>query len=421
MKFRLVAVAVIVAAIAVAGWIGARQFQETGESNLPIAEVREGEFLAVIRARGQVQADRSVPIYAPVAQDLRIAWMAPAGEIIQESEPMIRFDSSVAQRDLIQRQAARDRARASLEQAIAEERIAAERDQADLVDARLNVEIARLGTANNEFVGRLDAERSLIDLGIAEQNLRQLEAEVEQRAVSSESRIASLERQLEDAQAEVDVIDARIGRMEIRAPLTGYAIYARNNTSLTSALGGGSPQPFRVGDQVSGGMNLADIPDLDSLVIDAEIEEIDRGRIRVGDGVVVRIDALPELEIETTLTGISPLAEISPSSRGRSFHAYAALGAGVDSRLRPGMNGSLDIVIERIPDAKTIPVEALFTRAGKPTVYTVEGEGYRAVEVEVLARNPDEVAVAGIASGARVTLVDPFAGRDANTEAGGGE
>ncbi len=39
-------------------------------------------------------------------------------------------------------------------------------------------------------------------------------------------------------------------------------------------------------------------------------------------------------------------------------------------------------------------------------MYLAEKGAYRAVEVELLARNPDEVAVKGIPAGAMVTLVD---------------
>ena len=419
--FRIVAGIVIVLSAVAAGWIGSLQFQEADESALALAPVREGEFVAVIRTRGQIQALRSYPIYAPLAQDLRISWMAPAGDMVEEGQPMIRFDSSSAERDLIQRRAATEQAQANLDQAIAEARISEEHDRRDLVDARLNVELAALRTADSEFVGRIEAEQGQIDLRVAEQNLRQLEAEIVQRAVSSESRIASLRRQLEQARAEVEVIESRIAGMEVLAPTTGYAIYMTNTTSLAAALSGQAQAPLRVGDQVSAGRNVATIPDLASLLIDVTVEEIDRGRIRPGDQVIVRVDALPELSIETTLTGISPLAEMSLDGRGRSFHAYAALGEEADPRVRPGMNGSMDIVTERIPDAMIIPAQALFTRNGKPAVYVVEADGFRPVEVEVLARNPDEIAVAGIAPDARVTLVDPFAaGNGENPDAAEG-
>jgi hypothetical protein len=89
----------------------------------------------------------------------------------------------------------------------------------------------------------------------------------------------------------------------------------------------------------------------------------------------------------------------------RSFRAYAAI-LRPDKRLRPEMNGGMDIIVSRLPDAISIPSKALFTRNGKPIVYLAERGRYRAAEVEVLARNPDEVAIAGIPAGSTVALVD---------------
>lgn len=419
-RFRIVAAVVITASVAAAIWIGTLQFARAEGTSVPMAPVRSGEFVAVIRTRGQIEAQRAFPIYAPLVGDLRIAWMASPSEVIQRGEPILRFDSSTAERDLIARRAAAAQARAALDRALVEAKAAAEHDERDLVDARLGVELATLSTADSEFVARLEAERGQIDLRVAEQNLRKVEAEVAQRKVSRESQIASLRRQLESAETWVEIVESRIERMEVRAPLAGYAIYAANRTSLTSALGGAAQQPFRVGDQVPAGMNLATIPDLSSLLIDVSVEEIDRGRMSVGDEVIVRVDALPELSIATTLSAISPIAEMSLDARGRGFHAYASLGGTVDPRVRPGMNGSMDIVTERIPEAIIVPAQAVFTRNGKPTVYLVEREGFTPLEVEVLARNPDEFAVRGIPADARVTLADPSAEEAEDTDAATG-
>jgi len=332
--------------------------------------------------------------------------MAPPSEPIEQGEPMLRFDTSVAERELIERRTTLQRAQTSLNQALADATVAEEQDRRDLVDARLGVELAELAIVDSEFVARIEAEQGRIDLRVAEQKLRQTEAEVEQRKVSRESNIASLRRQLEEAQMWHGVFERRIERMELRAPLSGYALYASGRTTLAAALAGGAAQPLRVGDQVPSLMEIATFPDLATLQIDVTVEEIDRGRMNVGDEVIVRIDALPDVSIPARLTAIAPLAELS--SRGRSFHAYAALGEDVDPRIRPGMNGSMDVVIERIPDATIVPARALFTRGGRPAVHVVEGGEIHTVEVEVLARNPDEIAVTGVAADTRVTLVDPF-------------
>jgi HlyD family secretion protein len=166
-------------------------------------------------------------------------------------------------------------------------------------------------------------------------------------------------------------------------------------------------KPFKVGDNVYSGMNLAEIPDMSSLAMDAKVEEIDRGRIQVGKDVRVRVDALLELQMQAKITQISPLAELSNDyPPTRSFRAYAALQK-PDSRLRPGMNGGMDIVIDRLPKAISIPAKAVFTRDGKPAVFVAERGTYHAVVVQLLARNPDEVAVSGISARAMVALVDP--------------
>ncbi|MEI9973441.1 MAG: HlyD family efflux transporter periplasmic adaptor subunit [Ignavibacteriota bacterium] len=66
-----------------------------------------------------------------------------------------------------------------------------------------------------------------------------------------------------------------------------------------------------MGDTVYSGMDLGEIPDMDTIELEGKIEEIDRGRIAVGQDVQVKIDALPELTMPAKLTVISPLAEVS--------------------------------------------------------------------------------------------------------------
>jgi multidrug resistance efflux pump len=328
--------------------------------------------------------------------------MAPNGEAVEKDAPVIRFDSSTAQQDLIRKEAQLTQSQATLDQAVAQAQITADHDQGDLTDARFNVEKTRLGTAANEFVGRLQAEQARIDLGVAEQRLKVQDANIALHAASDKSRLASLTRQRDQAKADVALTKARIAQMEIPAPLGGVVVFVSNYNQ-----GPLNAKPFKVGDNVYSGMNLAEIPDMSSLAMDAKVEEIDRGRVSVGKDVQVRVDALPELLISARITQISPLAELSSDyPPTRSFRAYAALEK-PDTRLRPGMNGGMDIIIERIPKAVSIPSKAVFTRDGKPVVFVADHGAYRPEVVQLLARNPDEVAVSGLKAGTMVALADP--------------
>ena len=369
---------------------------------LPSAPARQGDFLVLIRCRGELKAERSVSVSAPMVPNLRIAWMTPPGATVKEGESIVKFDSSSAQQTLMQKEAALRQAQATLDQALAQSKITTEQDKTDLADANFTVERARLEASKQEIVSRLQGEASKVDYGVAQQKLKVQEATVDLHATSDRSKIASLTRQRDQAQSDVDITKARIAQMELKSPISGFLIFQSNYSQSWM-----NAKPFKVGDNVYAGMVLAEMPDLTTLLMDAKVEETDRGRIAINQEVKVRVDSLPELTLKATVHQISLLAEASNEFPPvRSFRAYAAIPK-PDARLRPGMNGGMDIIISRIPNAISIPSKALFTHAGKPIVYVAENGRYNPVSIDVLARNPDEIAVKGIRPGAMVTLVDP--------------
>ena len=71
-----------------------------------LAPARKGDFLAIIRCRGDLKAGRSAQVYTPVVPNLRISWMAPSGDPVSAGDPLIKFDSSSAQQQLMQQRIA---------------------------------------------------------------------------------------------------------------------------------------------------------------------------------------------------------------------------------------------------------------------------------------------------------------------------
>ena len=393
---------VILAAVGAASAGIYRYRQAAGVVDLPVAPARKGEFLVIIRCRGDLKAGRSAQIYTPIVPNLRIAWMAPPGEPVAAGDSLIKFDSSSAEQTLAQKQAALRQAQATLDQAVAQAKITAEQDASDLAQAKYTVERARLEASKEDILSKIDGDEKKVDQAVAEQRLKAQQATVALHAASDKSKIASLTRLRDQAQGDVDVTQHRIAQMEIKAPIAGIPNYAPNYSQ-----GWNNVRPFKVGDNVFAGMNLAEIPDLNTLEMDAKVEETDRGRIGPGNDVRVKVDSLPELNLPAKVDRISPLAELSTNEwpPTRTFRAYARI-LHPDSRLRPGMNGGMDIIISRIPNAISIPAKAIFTKDGKPVAYVAKNRHYTPVAVEVQARNPDEVAVKGIAPGAMVALVD---------------
>jgi multidrug efflux pump subunit AcrA (membrane-fusion protein) len=407
MKARFVAALVLLAAAASGGWAYLRYGRDGASISLPSAIARQGEFLVIVSSRGELVAERSVLINAPLnVPNLQLTWTAPPGSAIQKDDVILKFDVSGAQRQLREKEAALKQAEAALEQATSAGRIAEEQDRLELSSLAHAVRRAEIEVSKQEIVSKMQAEQSRIDLDLARNKLKVQQATLDFNRASSNSKIAALKAVETKSRAEVEITTRRISRMEVKAPSAGVLSFLMNYSQ-----GWMNAKPFKIGDNVWPGSAIAEIPDLQSLRFKGKLEEIDRARVQPKHKVRLQLDPFPEISFPGSVDSISPLTEQNfewPPSR--NFRAFATFDK-IDPRLRPGMNGRADIVVERIPDAISVPAKAVFARDGKPFVLTITAQGARSVSIEVVARNPDEVAVKGISAGTRVALIQESSSR----------
>ena len=371
---------------------------------LPSGSARQGTFSVLVHCRGELTARRSVQLTSPLdVADLQLVWLAPSGGQVKKGSAVIRFDPSRLNQDLKEKTAAWQQAQATLDQTVAQARLTADQDALDLSTARYAAEKAKLEASKQAIMSAMDGQKSAIDLKLAEEKLKVQAATSEMHTASDRAKMASQTRLRDEAKAEVDRTKKRLAQMDMKSPLDGVVTYLPNY-----AQGWMSAQPFKVGDHVSSGQAVAEIPDLSTLEMESKVDEVDRGRIALGDSVLVHVDAFPEKTYDGKLVSISPLTEQSFNEwpPTRSFRAYART-EDKEGRLRPGMNAAADIVEARLTNAISIPAKALFTAHGKPVVYVKEKDAYHEKAVAVTARNPDEVAVTGLAAGTIVALAEP--------------
>ena len=401
--------ALAVAAIGALGvryWNAAAVARADGKMTTAIAQ--QGEFLVTVRVRGSLAPRRSVELNSPDVTGLQITWLAPRGTVVQANSPVARFDSSTSRQQLDAKTAAVRQAQAALDEAKANARIAQQQDALDLATDENAVKSAQLDAAKAVVLSVIDGAESQLTLGTARETLKVEQATILAHQTSNSAKIASAQRLREKAQADLDLVQQQLREMVLTTPVTGVVNYLTNySQGFTNA------QPFKVGDNVWPNGTIAEIPDLSTLELLAKVSEVDRGRVALGDTVRAHMDALPELTITGKIDAMSDLAEADFGSTfppPMIFRLHVEL-QHVDPRLRPDMNGSVDIVTRRIANAISVPTAAIFTVAGKPVVY-IAGPGGRftAAPITVLARNPDNAAVQGVAAGAHVAL-QPLGGQ----------
>lgn len=263
--------------------------------------------------------------------------------------------------------------------------------RAALEEERVNVEQAKLGLSRMEsllqqgFVARKELEfaeqdykRSLVRQKLAERQLllalggnRDLYRRHLERDLSSES----LEEFLVSSPSAGTVLELKVHPGEII-------------TSGTATFGGGTV--------------LMSLAELTRLVVKTKVNEVNIGRVALGQPVEVRLDALPGRIFHGSVTAIAP--------RGEKVNSIVSYEVQMeidnkDRTLRPLMTANVDILTNVLPDVIAIPLEALRAENGDDLVYVMANGGRIPRKVRVGLRTESQaVIVHGLQEGETVII-----------------
>lgn len=91
--------------------------------------------------------------------------------------------------------------------------------------------------------------------------------------------------------------------------------------------------------------------------------------------------------------------------------------SGVDLLLRPGLLADVEIIVDEVKDAITVPMQAVFEKDGKPIVYVKTAAGYEPRVLTPARRTESTMVVAdGIKPGDVIALSDPFDTRKSKSQ-----
>lgn len=243
-------------------------------------------------------------------------------------------------------------------------------------------------------------------------------AEVALRAVREKGGGAArevAELELQDARERLRELEAALSYAEVRAPVSGVVLLARQKGLGPAGSSAGTGLPLQ-GATVSRGQLLLTVANVRSLSVKGVVDEVEVARLRVGQPVTVTGDAFPGVLLPGALSSVSSQA-VDGFSQGStaSFEFTAALdrfGPEVRRRLRLGMSVDVEVVTQDVPDALLVPLRAVRGGGAFRSVRVLDpatGE-VRSVEVETGATTRDAVHVTrGLSVGDAVVLGD---GRD---------
>jgi HlyD family secretion protein len=374
---------------------------------VPTARVRRGEFIMSVRGRGEVKSARSVLITTPRTPDPRIVRLAAAGQPIKKGDVVVEFDPVSQEQQYIERNSDVRRVDSEIIQAKAQHKIVNEQSALVLMQTEYNLERAKLEASKQEILSEIQGAKNRIDVSVAEGEVSKAAATIKGQVTAQQADLTTLDERKDKALRDIERAKGYLENMVLRAPIDGIVVILPNFRAGGSF--GRTAPPFKEGDRAWPGAAIAEIPDMSELQVEFQIEEIDRGLLKQGQPVLIRVDAVPDAEFEGELTWISPIAQLVFRSfpPEKSFPAKASIKR-LDSRLRPGMSATAEVIVDRQSNVLMVPLKASLELDGKPAVYLRRGERYERRPIEAGKRNNNDLVVlSGLNEGQEVALENP--------------
>ena len=382
---------------------------------VPVAVVHQGDIQLKVTTRGLLNATHTLPITAPPVAGaiLQIVHVARTGTIVSKGDPVIEFDPSQQQYNLAQNRNDLAQADEEILKAKADAEVQVAEDKTALLKAKYAVRRAELDVSKNEIVSEIDAKKNLLVLNEARRALAQLEQDIQSHASSNQAGLTVSQEKRNKARLAMQQAQQNIQSMKITAPAAGIVVVHGNENTTGGVFFTGMTLPdYQAGDQVFPGATVADVIDIGTMEIRAQISEADRPSIKPGQPAQVQIDALPGESFSGSVLSVSGGAAqdfFFASATQRKFDVTIHLDHS-DPRLRPGFTAKITLLGDRLPRVTSLPREAVFDRDGKSVIYLSRGGSWVQQEVKVRAVSEGQAIVDGVAAETTIALTDPEKG-----------
>jgi RND family efflux transporter MFP subunit len=356
----LAAALVLGGGVAAAFWLQDRRATDSSANAPATTEAAMREFSSLVTAIGAVKPQ----IGAEVRVGTRISGKlmrlpANIGDRVERGQVIAELESA----DLA---AAVARHEASV--AVAREKIADAEARQKLSEATHQRQLALLRVSGTS--------QQLVD-----------EALRESQSAAAGVQIAIRERELADAQLR-----------EARVNLS----YATITAPISGVIGSVTTQE---GETVAAGLNAPTfvvIVDLDRLQVNAFVDEVDIGKIKLGQRATFNVDAFPAQDFTGAVAAIYPSATIQDNV----VKYVVAIAIDDEDRrlLRPEMTTSVRIQLET-RTVLAIPARAIRQEGGRPVVHVVDGQATEIRPIRVGWRDGPWAEIAdGLSKGERILL-----------------
>jgi HlyD family secretion protein len=364
----------------------------------------KGDLVSGVEVTGALEAfesDRFGPPQLSDIWDFKIAMMAPEGSEVKKGQPVLAFDTTELQRRLDEKTAERDEAQKQIEKKRSDLALRTKDERLRLSEAEARMRKTALKLeAPDDIVGVKERKQVELDYAIAKREVAAIQTRLGALERAAMAEILLLESKQKQAAAVVESTQTAINSMRLAAPRDGTVIYVLNHRG----------EKKKTGDTCWRMERVMEIPDLTRMQAKGDVDEVDAGRVAVGQRVSFRLDAHPDDLFYGTITAAGTTVQQKQGTRDplKILRVDIKLDKTDPAKMRPGMRFKGTIELARTKNALMIPRKAVFVSDEGPVVYRRGAFSVDAVKLKLGRENEDNVEVLeGLSSSDRILVAKP--------------
>jgi len=299
--------------------------------------VIKGPFRQSVIETGELQAVNASFLSMPrinyiYGYNFKIIGLAEHGKKVHKGDTVIRVDPSAVQKFIIERSESLENETASTNKLKAQITNNMQDLRSQLRYEQASYDIKKLGVEKSGFEAA--GIRRVIELEFrqAEIKLKKIRRNLDLKPTLDSLDLHIQMIKVKQKENELKAAQETLSRLVVPSPLDGIFVVEENWQT---------GQMIRLGDDLYIGQPVARIPDIRTMKIKGFIMENDISRIRPGQKVIVRLDALPSVPFNGI---ISTVGKVCIDRDDKKVFPAEVLISESDLRLKPGMTVSCEYV-----------------------------------------------------------------------------
>lgn len=307
--------------------------------------------------------------YANVTGTLH-AFTVKEGDKVKKGQVIAKIDTTDVDSKILDIEAQMELAKANLAKAQAgnePEEIAQENERVAQAQREYDTAKKEFDRMNQLFASgastqqELDKAKSQVDSTLSSLNVAKDQLTLKKKGPRKEE-VASQQAQINKLQVERGQLEKDRVQSVLIAPADGTVIAVAADN----------------GQYVSKGTEILTLANLDNLLIQADINESDVNKMKLGQSASIEGTTLGKQKLNASVTRIAPTATTTQSSSGQGEKTRVKVTLtpeGDLSSLKPGFHVDINISVEKIDNALQVPIEAVQQEADGSTFVWVAENG----------------------------------------------